>query len=242
MLNDNKDWNWNWNACQLSRPLFLAPLQPAFFLNLRYKLWLHDSAFYMMQKSIEMRKNIFSILMAFMAKEVKIVHFHVRLWLLSQRCWPWPLTNEECWMENTFEIVEIGNRYLLDTKSGDSRPPSIIFLVGSLPPNTNRNTKSIFIPGRPHLIQIQFQGWFSCCISSSWKRQLLQTQPMISKYKYQIHKYKIQKYKKLNTNTISEMNLLLSLLLVKATIAANPADDLEKCLSSNSVLDDCLKE
>jgi len=38
------------------------------------------------------------------------------------------------------------------------------------------------------------------------------------------------------------MNLLLSLLLVKATIAANPADDLEKCLSSNSVLDDCLKE
>merc|ERR1712233_47797 len=38
------------------------------------------------------------------------------------------------------------------------------------------------------------------------------------------------------------MILLLSSLLIKVAFAANPAEDLQKCLQTNSVLDDCLKE
>merc|ERR1712130_390650 len=38
------------------------------------------------------------------------------------------------------------------------------------------------------------------------------------------------------------MILLLSSLLVKVALAANPAEDLQNCLQTNSVLDDCLKE
>merc|ERR1712233_193081 len=38
------------------------------------------------------------------------------------------------------------------------------------------------------------------------------------------------------------MILLLSSLLIKVALAANPAEDLQKCLQTNSVLDDCLKE
>merc|ERR1712203_604830 len=36
--------------------------------------------------------------------------------------------------------------------------------------------------------------------------------------------------------------LLSSSLLIKAAVAANPAEDLQNCLQTNSVLDDCLKE
>merc|ERR1712002_1319273 len=39
-----------------------------------------------------------------------------------------------------------------------------------------------------------------------------------------------------------DMILLLSSLLIKAAVAANPAEDLQNCLQTNSVLDDCLKE
>merc|ERR1712114_60790 len=38
------------------------------------------------------------------------------------------------------------------------------------------------------------------------------------------------------------MILLLSSLLIKVAFAANPAQDLQNCLQTNSVLDDCLKE
>ena len=45
-----------------------------------------------------------------------------------------------------------------------------------------------------------------------------------------------------STNTISGMILLLSSLLIKGALAANPAEDLQNCLQTNTVLDDCLKE
>merc|ERR1712168_881652 len=38
------------------------------------------------------------------------------------------------------------------------------------------------------------------------------------------------------------MILLLSSLLIKGALAANPAEDLQNCLQTNTVLDDCLKE
>merc|ERR1712168_1371624 len=38
------------------------------------------------------------------------------------------------------------------------------------------------------------------------------------------------------------MILLLSSLLIKGALAANPAEDLQNCLQTNNVLDDCLKE
>jgi len=46
------------------------------------------------------------------------------------------------------------------------------------------------------------------------------------------------------SSRILDMILLLlsSLLLIKSAFAANPADDLQNCLQSNSILDDCLKE
>merc|ERR1711936_977400 len=46
------------------------------------------------------------------------------------------------------------------------------------------------------------------------------------------------------SSRILDMILLLlsSLLLIKSAFAANPAEDLQNCLQSNSILDDCLKE
>ena len=71
-------------------------------------------------------------------------------------------------------MIEIDNQYLKDTEPGELRPPSIVFLVGSL--------------------------------------------MIIYKQKYKMYKC---------TNTISGIILLLSFLLVKALIAANPIDDLK---------------